>query len=60
MQKSADIVRAKLQNVNANAVNKIVYDGVKAIHDSFTTCKNLLMLLHPFDSQKNEALNRGL
>jgi len=59
MQKSADIVRAKLRNVNTNAANKIVYDEVKAIHDSFTTCENLLMLLHPFDSQKNEALNCG-
>jgi len=59
MRKSADIVRAKLRNVNANAANKTVYDEVKAIHDSFTTRENLLMLLHPFDSQKNEALNRG-
>jgi len=40
-----------------SSVHKKIYDEVKKIHDSFTTCENLLMLLHPFDSQKNEALN---
>jgi len=54
--KSTDIARAKLQNINANPANKIVYDEVKQIHELFTTCKHLLMLLHPFDSQKNEGI----
>jgi len=36
-----------------------MYDEVKKIHDSFITHNNLLMLMHPFDLQKNEALNHG-
>jgi len=57
--KSTDIVRAKLRNVNVNPANKIVYDEVKNLQCLFTTHENLLMLLHPFDSQNNEALNQG-
>jgi len=49
---------AKLRNIHLNLANKIVYDEVK-IHDSFITHENLLMLMHPFDLQKNEALNHA-
>jgi len=51
-------VRAKLRNTNI-AANKTMYDEVKQIHDACTTHENLLMLMHPYDSQKNEALNRA-
>ena len=58
MRKSDDTVRAKLRNTNI-AANKTMYDEVKQIHDACTTHENLLMLMHPYDSQKNEALNRA-
>jgi len=56
VRKSDDTVRAKLRNTNI-AANKTMYDEVKQIHDACTTHENLLMLMHPYDSQKNEALN---
>jgi len=58
VKKSDDTVRAKLRNTNI-AANKTMYDEVKQIHDACTTHENLLMLMHPYDSQKNEALNRA-
>jgi len=59
VRKCDDSVHAKLRNIHSNPANKIVYEEVKQIHDTFITRENLLMLLHLFDSQKNEALNRG-
>jgi len=58
IRKSPDDIRGKLRNILSNPANKIVYDEVK-IHDSFITHENLLMLMHPFDLQKNKALNCG-
>ena len=39
--------------------NKEMYEMVKNVHDLFLTDKNLLMLNHEYDSQKNEALNKA-
>jgi len=50
--------RIKLRN-KENLDNKEMYDAVKIIHDENTTPANLRMLMHPYDSQKNEALNRA-
>ncbi len=47
-----------MRNTNI-AASKTMYDEVKQIHDACTTHENLLMLMHPYDSQKNEALNRA-
>jgi len=55
---SDNTVRAKLRNLS-DPVNKAIYDEVKKIHDKHTVHENLLMLMHPYDSQKNEALNRA-
>jgi len=56
VRKSDNSVRAKLRNTSI-AANKRMYDEVKKIHDASTTHKNLLMLMHPYDSQKNKAMN---
>jgi len=50
--------RIKLRN-KENPDNKEMYDAVKIIHDENTTLANLRMLMHPYDSKKNEALNRA-
>jgi len=57
-RKSDDTTRAKLRNLSVEE-NKVVYIEMKKIHDAATTRENLLMLLHGYDSQKNEALNRA-
>jgi len=58
VRKSDDTIRAKLRN-KSNPENKKMYDEVKKIYDANTTHENLLMLMHPYDSQKNEAINRA-
>jgi len=58
VRKSDDSVRAKLKNMNIPA-NKVMYDEVKQIHNACTTQENLLMLMHPYNSQKNKALNHA-
>jgi len=49
------------ENNNNKLCNKVfdelIWNEAKAIHDLFVTDKNLDMLNHEFDSQKNEALN---
>jgi len=36
-----------------------MYDAIKIIHNNNTTVDNLQMLRHPYNSRKNEALNRA-
>jgi len=46
----------KLRN---KVFDELIWNEAKAIHDLFVTDKNLEMLNHEFDSQKNEALNKA-
>ena len=57
-RKSPDSIRSKFRSLK-NPINKKIYDELKVIHDNYTSRENLLMMMHPFDSQKNEALNRA-
>jgi len=51
------------ENNNNKLHNKVfdelIWNEAKAIHDLFVTDKNLEMLNHEFDSQKNKALNKA-
>jgi hypothetical protein len=37
--------------------NPLLYEAIKKIQDTYLSDKNLLMLLHPWTTQKNEAMN---
>jgi len=55
------------QNINVQTGYKLcskildahMYLEAKAVHELFTTDKNLQMLNHEFDCQKNEAMNKA-